>query len=94
MQGVPKARRYFVFCDSPDKLQDLLDDLQYYDFKDTIVIPPSSGDSKPMVCVVMEDPDARTQVALHRLKEQSKSAAQRLLRTTSALLEDWSERLK
>lgn len=92
--SVPKARRYYVFCDSPDRLQDLLDDLQFYDFKDTIVIPPTASDAKPVVCVVMEDPDERTRVALERVKEQSKSAAHKFLRTTSALLEEWSERLK
>lgn len=91
--SVPKARRYLVFCDSPERLQELLDDVQYYDIKDTIVIPPVGKEDKPTVCVVMEDPDERTRLALERVKERTKVATSSLLKKTGALLEEWAEKL-
>ena len=93
--SVPRAkpRRYMVFCDSPERLQELLDNVQYYDIKDTIVIPPASGADKPTVCVIMEDPDERTRLALEKAKARTKATTSLLLRKTGALLEDWAERL-
>lgn len=93
-ESVSRSKRYMLFCDTPDGLQKVLDSIQYYDFKDAIVIPPASEGDKPMVCVIVEDPDARTQVALERLKQKSSVAASELLKKTGLLLEEWSERLK
>ena len=93
-KSAPKASRYLVFCDSPDALQDLLDSVQYYDFKDTIVIPPAGEGDKPVVCIIMEDPDERTRIALERAREKTKEVTSSLLRKTGALLEDWSQRIE
>jgi len=95
-EGRPPAelhRRYFVFCESPEKLQDLIDRVQYYDLKDTIVIPPAGDGDRPTVCVIMEDPDERTRITLERVKRNTREATSSLLRKTGLLLEEWADRL-
>ena len=91
--GVEVPRRYFVFCESPERLQELLDSVKYYDIKDTIVIPPVGEGDRPTVCVIMEDPDERTRLALERAKQKSKEVTAKLLKKTGALLEDLAGRL-
>ena len=92
-ESVVQPKRYMLFCDTPAGLQKVLDSLQYYDFKDAIVIPTVNDGDKPMVCVIVENPDVRTQVALERLKKKSSAAASELLKKTGLLLEEWSEKL-
>lgn len=93
VEDLPKSQRYFVFCETPERLQELLDSVQYYDLKDTIVIPPAGDQDKPTVCVVMEDPDEHTRITLERVKRQTRDATSSLLRKTGMLLEDWADKL-
>jgi len=91
MPEVPERPRYYVFCESPERLQEFLNTVKYYDLKETFIIP---RDSKPIVCVVMEDPSERTRVHLEHIKRQTQQAASQALRATASLLEQLSSRLQ
>jgi len=90
MPEVREKPRYFVFCQSPEHLQDFLNEVKFYDLKEAFVIP---GD-KPVVCVVMEDPDERTRVRLEEFKRRARVATSSALESTAKLLESLSERLR
>jgi len=81
--------RYYVFCESPDHLQEFLNEVEYYDLRETFVIPGK----KPVVCVVMEDPSERARVRLEEFKRRARSATKYALESTAKLLESLSSKL-
>jgi len=81
--------RYYVFCETPDRLQDFLNELRYFEIKEAFVLP----DREPMVCVIMEDPDEAARVKIERFKERTSEAASRALSATARALEEFSRRL-
>ena len=85
-----EKKRYYVFCQSPDHLQDFLNTVQFYDLKETFVIPGET----PVVCVVMEDPDARLAVRMEEFKRKAKAATSTALESTARLLESLSRRVQ
>lgn len=90
MAEVPRKPRYYVFCQSPEHLQDFLNEVEYYDLKETFVIPGE----QPVVCVVMEDPNERARVRLEEFKKKARAATSTALQSTAKLLESLSRRLE